>query len=168
MTMILEVKGKRPSWGRACYIAGNATLAGDIVMGDDCSVWFSAVLRADVDAIRIGNRVNIQDGACIHESGGAPTILEDDVSVGHLANVHGCVVRRGALVGMGATVLDHAEVGEGAIVAANALVTQGTKIGPGEIWAGCPARFVKKAKPGQAVEYARHYVEAKAWYLANE
>ena len=85
--------------GRACYIADNATLAGDIVMGDDCSVWFSAVLRADVDAIRIGNRVNIQDGACIHESGGAPTILEDDVSVGHLANVHGCVVRRGALVG---------------------------------------------------------------------
>lgn len=165
MATIQKVNNKQPQWGNNCFIAANATLVGDIIMGNDCSIWFNAVLRADVDAIRIGNRVNIQDGSCIHQSYNAPTILEDDVSVGHLANVHGCTVRRGALIGMGATVLDKAEVGEGAIIAANALVTQGTIIGAHEIWAGIPARFIKKTKPGQAEEYAQHYMKIKEMYL---
>lgn len=164
MAQIFKVKNKSPKWGERCFIAPNATLAGDITMGDDCSIWFAAVLRADVNNIVIGNRVNIQDGACIHESANSPTILEDDVSVGHLANVHGCLVKKGALVGMGATVLDRAEIGEGAIIAANALVTQGTKVGKNEIWAGIPAKFIKKTKTGQAEEYAQHYLEIKKHY----
>lgn len=134
MATIIKVRNKRPNWGKNCFIAENATLVGNIIMGDDCSIWFSAVLRADVDAIHIGDRVNIQDGACVHESHGTPVWIEDDVSVGHLANVHGCVIRQGALIGMGATVLDGAEIGAGAIIAANALVTQGTHVGAHEIW----------------------------------
>ncbi len=165
MATIIKVRNKRPNWGKNCFIAENATLVGNIIMGDDCSIWFSAVLRADVDAIHIGNRVNIQDGACVHQSHGTPVWIEDDVSVGHLANVHGCIIRHGALIGMGATVLDGAEIGAGAIIAANALVTQGTHVGAHEIWAGIPARCIKKAMPGQAEEYAKHYMEAKQWYL---
>ena len=106
MAFIKEVKGKTPSWGNNCYLAENAVLAGDVTMGDDCSVWFGAVLRADVDAIRMGCRVNVQDCACIHQSQGSPVVIEDDVSIGHGAVVHACRLRRGALVGMNATVLD--------------------------------------------------------------
>ena len=158
------VNGKGPQWGRNCDFSENATIVGDVTLGDDCSVWFCAVLRADVDGIRIGNRVNIQDGACVHQSHGTPVEIEDDVSVGHNATVHGCTLRRGCLIGMGATVLDKAEVGEGAIVAAGAVVLQGTKIGPNELWAGVPAKLVKQTKPGQAEEFAQHYIEIKKWY----
>jgi carbonic anhydrase/acetyltransferase-like protein (isoleucine patch superfamily) len=164
MTLIKEVNGKQPRWGERCYVAENATLAGDIVMGDDCSVWFGAVLRADVDAIRLGNRVNVQDGACLHQTQGSPVVLEDDVSVGHGAVVHACTVRRGALIGMNAVVLDDAEIGRGAIVAAGAVVLSGTRVGPYEIWAGTPARFVKKASADAAITYAQHYQEIKEWY----
>ncbi|MDD7461751.1 MAG: gamma carbonic anhydrase family protein [Prevotellaceae bacterium] len=164
MALIKDVNGKHPVWGENCYFSENATIVGDIVMGDDCSIWFSAVLRADVAGIRMGNRVNIQDGACVHQSHDKPVIIEDDVSVGHLANVHGCTLRKGSLVGMGATVLDDAEVGEGAIIAANALVLQGTKVGPNELWAGIPAKMVKLTREGQAETYAQHYMEIKKWY----
>lgn len=164
MALIKEVKGKKPVWGENCYFSENATIVGDVIMGDDCSVWFSAVLRADVAGIRMGNRVNVQDGACVHQSHDVPVIIEDDVSIGHLANVHGCILRKGSLVGMGATVLDKAEVGEGSIIAANALVLQGTKIGTNEIWGGIPARLIKKTHEGQAEEYAKHYMEIKKWY----
>lgn len=164
MALIKDVNGKHPVWGENCYFSENATIVGDIVMGDDCSIWFSAVLRADVAGIRMGNRVNIQDGACVHQSHDKPVIIEDDVSVGHLANVHGCTLRKGSLVGMGATVLDDAEVGEGAIIAANALVLQGTKVGPNELWAGIPAKMVKLTREGQAEAYAQHYMEIKKWY----
>ena len=118
MAFTREVNGKAPKWGERCYVADNATLAGDIEMGDDCSVWFSAVLRADVDAIRIGNRVNIQDCACLHQTGGSPVVLDDDVSIGHGAVVHACVIEKEALIGMNAVVLDGAVVGQGAVVAA--------------------------------------------------
>ena len=104
MATIATVKGKTPKWGKDCFIAENATLAGDIIMGDDCSIWYGAVLRADVDAIRIGNRVNVQDSACIHQTNGYPVTLEDDVSVGHGAIVHAATVRKGALIGMNAVV----------------------------------------------------------------
>lgn len=164
MAIIKEVLGKAPRMGRGCYLAENATLVGDISMGDDCSVWFGAVLRADVDAIRMGNRVNIQDCACIHESAGKPTVLCDDVSLGHGAVVHACHIRKGALIGMNAVVLDDADIGEGAIVAAGAVVLAGTKVGSHEIWAGVPARKVKMATPGQAEQFAAHYVEYKEWY----
>jgi len=130
MAYTREVNGKTPSWGKRCYLADNATLSGDIEMGDDCSVWFGAVLRADVDAIRIGNRVNIQDCACLHQTGGSPVVLHDDVSIGHGAVVHACIVEEEALIGMNAVVLDDAVVGKGAVVAAGAVVLAGTKITP--------------------------------------
>ena len=133
-----------------CFIAENAVLTGDCILGDDCSIWYSAVLRSDVDAIRCGNRVNVQDCACIHQTGTMPCILEDDVSVGHGAIVHGATVRKGALIGMNATVLDKADIGEGAIIAAGAVVTHGTKVPAHEIWAGIPAKKVKACAPGQA------------------
>ena len=164
MAFIKEVKGKAPSWGNNCYLAENAVLAGDVTMGDDCSVWFGAVLRADVDAIRMGCRVNVQDCACIHQSQGSPVVIEDDVSIGHGAVVHACRLRRGALVGMNATVLDGAEVGEEAIIAAGAVVLAGTKVGPCEIWAVVPARRVKEADREQALTFAKHYMEIKEWY----
>lgn len=164
MAFIKEVNGKAPSWGNNCYLAENAVLAGDVTMGDDCSVWFGAVLRADVDDIRMGCRVNVQDCACIHQSQGSPVVIEDDVSIGHGAVVHACRLRRGALVGMNATVLDGAEVGEEAIIAAGAVVLAGTKVGPCEIWAGVPARRVKEADREQALTFAKHYMEIKEWY----
>ena len=111
MAIIKSIEGKTPKWGSNCFIAENATLCGDCTLGDDCSVWYSTVLRSDVDAIRCGNRVNIQDCACIHQTATMPCILEDDVSVGHGAVVHGAVVRKGALIGMNATVLDRSDIG---------------------------------------------------------
>ena len=126
MAIIKTVEGKTPRWGKNCFIAENAVLTGDCILGDDCSIWYSAVLRSDVDAIRCGNRVNVQDCACIHQTGTMPCILEDDVSVGHGAIVHGATVRKGALIGMNATVLDKADIGEGAIIAAGAVVTMFT------------------------------------------
>lgn len=162
--LVKAVRGKKPRWGKHCYFAENATLAGDIMMGDDCSVWFGAVLRADVDAIRVGNRVNIQDCACVHQTAGYPVVIEDDVSVGHGAVVHACTVHRQALIGMNAVVLDGAEIGEGAIVAAGAVVLSGTRVGPYEIWAGVPAKCVKKAAPEQARTFADHYLSIKEWY----
>lgn len=164
MPFLLTVKGKSPKMGKHCYIADNATLAGDITLGDDCSIWFGAVLRADVDAIVIGNRVNIQDCACIHQTKGLPVTLNDDVSIGHGAVVHACTVRKGALVGMNAVVLDGADIGEGAIIAAGAVVLAGTTVGPCEIWAGVPARKVKTTRIEQAKEYAEHYLYIKEWY----
>lgn len=168
MATIVTVKGKTPRVGAHCYLADNATLAGDIVMGDDCSVWFSAVLRADVDAIVMGDRVNVQDCACLHQTGGSPVVIGNDVSIGHGAVVHACTIHDGALIGMNATVLDNAEIGEGAIIAAGAVVLHDTKVPPYEIWAGIPAKCVKKAGKAQAVDFARHYAEIKTWYQASE
>lgn len=165
MALIKDFNGKSPRWGKNCYFSENATIAGDVTMGDDCSVWFSAVIRADVDAVRMGSRVNVQDNACIHQAGGLPAILEDDVTLGHGAIVHACTVRRGALVGMNAVVLDGAEVGEGAVVAAGAVVLGGTKVGAHEIWAGVPARKMSKpADPGEAEKFAAAYVRLKEYY----
>ncbi len=165
MALIKEFKGKSPKWGTNCYFSENATLIGDITMGDDCSVWFSAVIRADVDCVKMGNRVNVQDNACIHQAGGFPAILEDDVTLGHGAIVHACTVRKGALIGMNAVVLDGAEVGEGAVVAAGAVVLGKTKIGAHEIWAGVPAKKMNKAAdPGEAEWFADEYVKLKEYY----
>lgn len=166
MALIKSIKGLAPKWGKDCYFSENATLVGDVTLGNECSVWFNAVLRGDVAPITIGSRVNVQDGSCIHVTNRVgPVLIEDDVTIGHNATVHACTVRRGALIGMGATVLDNAEIGEGAIVAAGALVLQNTKIGAHEIWGGVPAKFIKKARENQAESFAQHYVEYSKWYL---
>ncbi|MGI6233117.1 MAG: gamma carbonic anhydrase family protein [Prevotella sp.] len=166
MAIIQSYKNKHPRWGNNCLLCDNAAIVGDVVLGDDCSVWFNAVIRADVNYVRIGDRTNIQDGACIHVSGGeGHTDIGNDVSIGHNATVHGCRILDGALIGMGATVLDGAVVGEGAIVAAGAVVLQHSQIGPHEIWAGVPAKFVKHTRPEQAENYAKAYVGYKDEYL---
>lgn len=144
MSLIKEVRGYAPQWGRNCYMAETATLIGEVIMGDDCSVWFNAVVRADVNRITIGNKVNIQDGAIIHctyET--AATAIGDSVSIGHLALVHGCTIEDNTLIGMGAIVMDHAVVQSGCLIAAGAVVTEHMICESGYIYAGTPARKIK-------------------------
>ena len=170
MAIIKTLEGiPAPRFGKHCYFSEGAVIVGDVEMGDDCTIWFNAVVRGDVDFIRIGNRTNVQDNSCLHTlRGKAPVILGDDVTIGHSVTLHGCEVKDGALVGMGATVLDHAIVGKGAIVAAGALVLSGTQIGDGELWAGVPAKFIKKVDAAQAQalnkNFASHYIEYSDWY----
>lgn len=174
MAIIKTLQGiPAPRFGRHCYFSEGAVIVGDVKMGDDCTVWFNAVVRGDVHFIKIGNRTNIQDNSCLHTlNGKAPCILGDDVTVGHSVTLHGCEVKDGALIGMGATVLDHAVVGRGAIVAAGALVLSGTQIGDGELWGGVPAKFIKKVDPEQAAAlnqtYARHYIEYSDWFRSAD
>lgn len=164
-TIIKPFNGKAPHWGKDCYFSENAAIIGDCTLGDDCSVWFNAVLRADINAIRLGDRCNVQDGACIHVAhGNGAVTIGNDVSIGHNATVHACTIHDGALIGMGAVVLDGAVVGQGAIVAAGAVVLKHTVIGPNEIWGGVPAKLIKKAAPGQAIAYAQAYINVKKNY----
>jgi carbonic anhydrase/acetyltransferase-like protein (isoleucine patch superfamily) len=145
MAVILPVKGKTPDWGGNCFIAPNATIVGEVTMGNNCSVWFNAVIRGDVNAITIGNDTNIQDGAVIHATYlKASTAIGNRVSVGHNAIVHGCVVKDHVLIGMGAIVMDHAVIEEYCIIAAGAVVLENTICESGFIYAGTPA---KKLKP---------------------
>ena len=144
MALIKSVRGFTPQFGNNCYFAETATLIGDLIMGDDCSVWFNAVVRGDVNAIRIGNRVNIQDGAVIHCTYlTAPTTIGNRVSIGHNALVHGCTLEDNVLIGMGSIVMDNVVVKSGSIVAAGAVVLENTVIESGWIWAGVPAKPVK-------------------------
>ena len=144
MALIKEVNGLKPVWGKDCYFSENATIVGEVTMGDECSIWFNAVVRGDVAPITIGNRTNVQDGACLHTTRfTGPLHIGNDVTIGHNATVHACTIHDHALIGMGSTLLDHCEVGEGSIVAAGALVVGGTKIGAGEIWGGVPAKFIQ-------------------------
>ncbi len=166
MALIKTINGMAPKWGRDCYFSENATIVGEVTMGDECSVWFNAVVRGDVAPITIGDRTNVQDGACIHVTNTTgPTVIGNDVTIGHNATVHACTIRDGALIGMGSTLLDNCEVGEGAVVAAGALVLQNTKIGAHELWGGVPAKFIKMARDGQAESFAQHYVEYSKWYI---
>ena len=169
MALLKEVRGYAPKVGSDCFLAENATLVGDVTVGDGCSIWFNAVLRGDVNPIRIGNHVNIQDGAVLHTLyQKSEVVLGDYVSVGHNATIHGATVNDYALIGMGATVLDGAVVGEGAIVAAGALVLGNTQIPPATVWAGVPARQVKEVSPAQAQELnqriAHNYAMYASWY----
>ncbi|MDD2910385.1 MAG: gamma carbonic anhydrase family protein [Petrimonas sp.] len=153
MAIIKSVRGLTPEIGDNTFLAETAVVIGDVVMGKDCSIWYGAVLRGDVNSIRLGDRVNVQDGAVIHTLyEKSVSILGSDVSVGHNAIIHGATIENGALIGMGAIILDHAVVGEGAIIAAGALVLSGTQVEPGSIYAGVPAKFVKKVDPGQSKE----------------
>ena len=177
MAIIKEVRGHVPVVGEGTFLAETAVLIGDVTVGRDCSIWYGAVLRGDVNSIRIGDRTNIQDGAVVHTLyDGAPhpsqADLGSDVSIGHNAIIHGAVIEDGCLIGMGATVLDNAVVGTGCIVAANALVLAGSRLEPGGVYAGVPARRVKEVTPQQRQEIiertARDYMLYASWYEGAE
>lgn len=169
MALIKSVRNKTPKWGENCFLAENATLIGDVQMGDECSVWFQAVVRGDVNKIRIGNRVNIQDGAIIHCTyERSETIIGDQVSIGHQAIVHGCTVHSNVLIGMGSRVMDHAVIENGCIVAAGAVVLENMICEEGYIYAGVPAKKIKPVSPkmleGEIRRIANNYVKYASWY----
>lgn len=169
MPVILPVKGVLPVMGQNCFIAPNATIVGDVIMGDDCSVWFNTVIRGDVNSIRIGNKVNIQDGAVIHCTyQKTKTIIGNNVSIGHNAIVHGCIVHDNVLIGMGSIVMDNAEIGSNSIIAAGAVVLEGTKIESGVIYAGVPAKKLKDIPEdlikGQIDRIANNYLHYASWF----
>ena len=169
MPVILPVKGIMPSFGTNCYIAPNATIVGDVVMGDDCSIWFNAVLRGDVNIIRLGNKVNVQDGAIIHCTyEKAATHIGNNVSIGHNAIVHGCVIEDNVLVGMGSIVMDNCRVGSNSIIAAGAVVLEKTIIEPCSIYAGVPAKKVKDISQemisGEINRIANNYLMYSSWF----
>lgn len=168
MALIIPVKDIEPKFGKNCFLATNATVIGDVEMGDDCSVWFTAVIRGDVNSIRIGNRTNIQDAAVIHCTyEKAATTIGNNVSVGHRAIVHGCIIEDDVLIGMGAIVMDHAVVKEGCIVAAGAVVLENTICEAGYIYAGIPAKKVKKLSEEQKANMkktAGNYIKYSSWF----
>lgn len=169
MATILPVEGKSPSFGKNCFVAPNATIVGDVEMGDNCSIWFNAVVRGDVNSIRIGDRVNIQDGVVIHGTyKKAGVIIGNDVSIGHNAIVHGCTIDEKVLIGMGAIVMDKAEIGKNSIIAAGAIVLEGTRVESGTIYGGIPARKIKNIPPdlisGQIERIAHHYLTYAGWF----
>lgn len=169
MPVILPVKGVEPSFPEDCYIAENATIVGDVVMGKECSVWFNAVVRGDVNSIRIGNKVNIQDGACIHCTyEKTKTIIGNNVSIGHNAIVHGCTVADNVLIGMGAIIMDNVKIGSNSIIAAGAVVLENTEIPSGSIYAGVPAKKVKDISPelleGEVERIANNYIMYSSWF----
>ena len=173
MAYIKSVRGFTPQIGEGCFLAENATIVGDVTIGNDCSIWFNTVLRGDVNSIRIGNRVNIQDGSVLHTLYQKSTIeIADDVSVGHNVTLHGCKIHNYALIGMGAVVMDDAVVGEGAIVAAGSVVLSRTMIGPNELWGGAPAKFIKMVEPEKAremnIKIAGNYLMYSKWYSEGE
>jgi carbonic anhydrase/acetyltransferase-like protein (isoleucine patch superfamily) len=169
MALIRSVRGFDPVFGENCFLAENATIIGDVVMGDDCSIWYCTVLRGDVNSIRIGNKVNIQDGSVLHTLYEKSQIhIEDNVTIGHNVTIHGATIKQGALIGIGSVILDHVVIGEGAIIAAGSVVTSNTIVEPGSIYAGVPAKFIKKVDPEQSKEMnqkiANNYLMYAGWY----
>jgi carbonic anhydrase/acetyltransferase-like protein (isoleucine patch superfamily) len=169
MALIKTVRNFTPKFGDNCYLAETATVIGDVEMGNECSVWFNTVLRGDVNSIRIGNKVNIQDGAVIHCTYlTAPTVIGNRVSIGHNALVHGCTLHDNVLIGMGAIVMDHAVIHSGSIVAAGAVILENTIVESGWIWAGVPAKPVKKVSEellkGQVDRIADNYLMYSSWF----
>lgn len=169
MPVIKAVEGKEPQFGKDCYIAENATIVGDLICGDQCSFWFNAVVRADVHYIRLGNKVNVQDGACIHCTyQKAPTVIGNNVSIGHHAIVHGCTIHDNVLIGMGAIVMDGCIVESNSIVAAGSVVLEGTRIESGSVYAGIPAKKVKEVNKelfeGEIQRISNNYVLYSSWF----
>ena len=169
MPVILPVKGIMPALGANCFIAPNATIVGDVIMGNDCSVWFNAVIRGDVNSIRMGNKVNVQDGAvlhCTYEK--TKVIIGNNVSIGHNAIVHGCVIADNVLIGMGAIVMDNVQVGSNCIIAAGAVVLENTVVESGCIYAGVPAKKVKNISEelisGEINRIADNYLMYSGWF----
>jgi carbonic anhydrase/acetyltransferase-like protein (isoleucine patch superfamily) len=169
MGLIKEYGGKTPRLGERVYLAETAAVIGDVVLGDDVSVWYNSVLRGDCHSIRVGARSNIQDNCAIHVTQDRyPTVLEEEVTLGHGAIVHGAIVRRGALIGIRATILDGAEVGESAFVGAGALVTPRTVVAPRTLWLGSPARQVRvlsEAEVEDLKHFHRNYLDYKKEYF---
>ncbi|MBN2637874.1 MAG: gamma carbonic anhydrase family protein [Bacteroidales bacterium] len=169
MTVIKSIKGISPKWGKECYIADNATIVGDVVMGDGCSVWFNAVVRGDVHYIRIGNQVNIQDGAIIHCTfKKSPVNIGNNVSIGHGAIIHGCTIKDDVLVGMGAIVMDDVVVESNSVIAAGAVVSKNTIVESGSVYAGVPAKKIKQVDTslleGEIHRIAQSYKMYSSWY----
>jgi len=168
MALVKSIKGIEPKWGADCYLAENATIVGDVALGNECSVWFNAVVRGDVHFIKIGDRVNIQDGAVVHCTYKKhPTQIGNNVSIGHNALVHGCTVHNNVLIGMGAIVMDNCVVHSNSIVAAGAVLLENTVVESGCIYAGVPAKKVKEINEEQSAALikgiANNYVEYKSW-----
>jgi len=171
MALILPVEEKEPKWGKDCFIAPNATIVGDVVMGDACSVWFNAVIRGDVNSITMGNKVNVQDGVIIHCTfKRSKTIIGNNVSIGHNAIVHGCTVHDNVLIGMGSIVMDNAVIESNTIIAAGAVVLEGTICEAGSIYAGVPAKKVKQISQekleGEINRIANNYLSYSKWFSA--
>lgn len=169
MAIVKELKGHTPKFGENCFLADNAVIVGEVEMGDDCSIWFSAVLRGDVHFIKMGNKVNIQDNATIHATyQKSPTTIGNNVSIGHNAIVHGCTIHDNVLVGMGAIVMDDCIVESNSLIAAGAILTKGTYVKEGELWAGIPAKKIKDVpqslKEGEIERIANNYLMYSSWY----
>jgi len=171
--MIKAVKGKTPEIGTDCFIAENATIVGEVIMGNQCSVWFNAVIRGDVHYIKMGNKVNVQDGAVIHCTyQKSPTTIGDNVSIGHNAIVHGCTVHDNVLVGMGSIIMDDCVVESNSIIAAGAVLTKGTRVPSGSVFAGMPAKKIKDISPelsaGEINRIAEAYTMYAGWFTESE
>lgn len=169
MPIIKSVKGKYPQIAADCYIAENATIVGEVTIGTQCSVWFNAVIRGDVHYIKMGNKVNIQDGAVIHATyQKSPTTIGNNVSIGHNAIVHGCTIHDNVLIGMGSIVMDDCVVESNSIIAAGAVVTKNTRVESGSIYAGVPAKKVKDISEelisGEIHRIAENYVTYSGWF----
>jgi len=169
MALIKAVRGKSPVFGANCWLAENSTIVGEVEMGDNCSVWFNAVIRGDVNYIKIGNKVNIQDGACIHCTFEKhATIIGDNVSIGHNAIVHGCTVEENVLIGMGAIVMDRCYIEKNSLIAAGSVLLEGTRVESGSLYAGVPAKKVKDLTPEhfQTIieRISNNYVMYAGWF----
>jgi carbonic anhydrase/acetyltransferase-like protein (isoleucine patch superfamily) len=171
MALIMSVRGFAPKFGNNCFIAPNATVVGEVEMGDNCTVWFNAVVRGDVNTIKIGNHCNIQDGVVIHCTyQRSKTILGNNVSVAHNAILHGCTIEDNVLIGMGAIIMDGAYIETGSIIAAGAIVLAGTHIKAGSIWGGNPAKFLKPIgdKASEIQRIANNYPMYASWFTEKE
>lgn len=169
MPVIKSVRGKAPIIPKDCFLADNATIVGDVTMGNQCSIWFSAVVRGDVNFIKMGNKVNVQDGAVIHGTfETAPTTIGNNVSIGHNALVHGCTIHDNVLIGMGSIVMDNCVIESNSIIAAGAVVTKNTLVESGSIYAGIPAKKVKDVSPelitGEINRIANNYIKYSSWF----
>ncbi|WP_431125676.1 gamma carbonic anhydrase family protein [Flagellimonas flava] len=171
--IVKSVRGKTPVFGDDCFIAENATIVGEVTMGDQCSIWFNAVVRGDVNYIKMGDKVNVQDGAVIHGTyQKAATTIGNNVSIGHNALVHGCTIKDNVLVGMGSIIMDNCVVESNSIIAAGAVVTQGTHVEAGSIYAGMPAKKIKDISPelssGEIDRIANAYVTYSGWFKESD
>ena len=169
MPIIFPVNGAHPAFGENCFIAPNATIVGDVIMGDQCRVWFNAVIRGDVNSITMGNKVNVQDGAVIHCTfEKTKTVIKNNVSIGHNAIIHGCTIEDNVLIGMGAILMDNVVVGSNSIIAAGAVVLENTIIESGSIYAGIPAKKIKDISQdlisGEINRIAENYIKYSSWF----
>ena len=169
MPIIKAVRGKEPQIPEDCFVAENATIVGEVTMGKECSVWFNAVVRGDVHVIKMGNQVNVQDGAVIHATyEKSPTTIGNNVSIGHNAIVHGCTIHDNVLVGMGSIIMDDCVIESNTIIAAGAVVAKNTRVESGSIYAGIPAKKIKDISPeltsGEVNRIANNYVKYASWF----